>query len=104
VAAAHPSLAARLAPLRAETARHVRAFGGTAPPAASATASATATPAPAVPAASSKALASLATAERQLADRRAAALLDAPADLARLLASVAACGAGHVVLLAPAGK
>jgi len=101
VAAAHPSLAARLAPLRADTARHVRAFGGSAP----AAASADATHAPDVPASSSKALASLATAERQLADRRAAALLDAPADLARLLASVAACGAAHVVLLgSSAGK
>jgi hypothetical protein len=95
VAAAHPSLAGRLAPLRADTASHVRAFGGGAPPAASATA----THAVDVPADSSKALASLATAERRLADRRAAALLDAPADLARLLASVAACGAGHVALL-----
>jgi len=124
VAAAHPSLAARLAPLRAETARHVRAFGGT-PPAPSPTAtptptpsasrsptpSATATPspsptasssapgAPAVPRSSAKALASLASAERALADRRAAVLLDVPGGLARLMASVAAAGAGHVVLL-----
>ena len=127
VAAAHPSLAARLAPLRAETARHVRAFGGTPPalspaatpsptpsasrsaspspsPAPSATATATATTssapgAPAVPRSSAKALASLASAERALADRRAAVLLDVPGGLARLMASVAAAGAGHVVLL-----
>jgi hypothetical protein len=93
-AAAHPSLAARLAPLRAETARHVRAFGGKAP-APSSSAAATA----AVPGGSAKALAALASAERSLADRRAAVLLDVPGGLARLMASVAAAGAGHVVLL-----
>ena len=32
-AAAHPTLAARLRPLRAEVARHIEAFGGTRPPA-----------------------------------------------------------------------
>ena len=40
------------------------------------------------------ALAGLAAAERALADRRAKALLDVPGELARLLASVAAAGAG----------
>jgi hypothetical protein len=92
-AAAHPSLAARLAPLRAEVAQHVEAFGGT-PPAAGAKAAATgagATP--------KQALAALAAAERKLADARAAALLTVPGGLARLLASVAAAGAGHAALL-----
>jgi hypothetical protein len=38
--------------------------------------------------------------ERALAARRAGALLEVPGELARLLASVAAAGAGHAVLLA----
>jgi hypothetical protein len=121
VIAAHPELAARLAPLRAEVARHAQAFGGTlplpsagaaapasAPPdASSSTASPSATPRPsphpasAHPASAAASLSSLAAAERALADRRAAALLTAPGDLARLMASVAAAGAGHAVLLAP---
>ncbi|MCZ9340960.1 hypothetical protein NGM37_24670, partial [Streptomyces sp. TRM76130] len=53
----------------------------------------------AVPAAEEDALALLAAAERKLADRRTAALADVPGELARLLASVAAAGAGHVYLL-----
>jgi hypothetical protein len=100
VAAAHPALAARLRPLRAEVALHVAAFGGRAAP----VPTATATPAPTVtatppPTSASAALASLAAAEQHLADRRATALLDVPGELARLLASVAAAGAGHVALL-----
>lgn len=67
-----------------------------------ATDSAPAAPVPAVPAGSPATLAWLAAAERTLADRRAAALLTVPGDLARLLASIAAADAGHVVLLAPA--
>jgi hypothetical protein len=93
-AAAHPSLAPRLRPLRAEVARHVAAFGGTAPSAAHPAAGS-----PAAPATPAKALAGLAAAERDLADRRAAALLSAPGGLALLLASVAAAGAGHAALL-----
>ncbi|MFI0897662.1 hypothetical protein [Streptomyces sp. NPDC020983] len=92
-AAAHPSLASRLTPLRAEVAQHVEAFGGT-PPAAGAKAAATGagtTPA--------QALTALAAAERRLADSRAAALLTVPGGLARLLASVAAAGAAHAALL-----
>jgi hypothetical protein len=96
-AAAHPSLAARLAPLRAEVARHVEAFGGT-PPAAGTAAGATG--AAATP---KLALAALAAAERTLADSRAAALLTVPGGLARLLASVAAAGAGHAALLGGPG-
>ncbi|WP_433893100.1 hypothetical protein [Streptomyces sp. CA-111067] len=100
VIAAYPSLAARLAPLRAEVARHVTAFGGV-PPTASAAAASTAAPtAPPTPAG---ALAALAGAERTLADRRAKVLLDVPGELARLMASVAAAGAGHAALLGGAG-
>ncbi|HEY5836688.1 hypothetical protein [Streptomyces sp.] len=96
--AAHPALAGRLAPLRAEVARHVRAFGGQAP---ASSPGRTAHPVPAGPAA---ALAALAAMERTLADRRAVALLAVPGELARLMASVAAAGAGHVVLLNTGAK
>ncbi|MFE0965102.1 hypothetical protein [Streptomyces fungicidicus] len=116
VVAAHPKLAERLRPLRAEVVRHAEAFGGTADsspsPSASASASASGTlgsgkagpsasPA-AVPAKPKDALAELAAAEREIADRRVKALLDAPGELARLLASVAAAGAAHVYLLTEA--
>ncbi|WP_405588626.1 hypothetical protein [Streptomyces sp. NBC_01190] len=117
--AAHPALAGRLAPLRAEVAEHVGAFGGkaappprlgpptgpTGPPTGRAVAPATGTPTGHTPPAATPApspaqtLAALAAAERELADRRASALLTVPGELARLLASVAAAGAGHVVLL-----
>jgi hypothetical protein len=56
-----------------------------------------------VPGDDKDALAALAGAERELADRRARALLDAPGELARLLASVAAAGAAHVYLLTEGG-
>lgn len=114
VLAAHPALAARLSPLRAEVVRHAEAFGGgkraSAAPSASAssassspTASASA-PAAGVPAREEDALAELASAERALADRRTKALEEVPGELARLLASVAAAGAVHVYLLAEGGK
>ena len=116
VVAAHPKLAERLRPLRAEVVRHAEAFGGTADsspsPSASASASASGTPGSgkagpsaspaAVPAKPKDALAELAAAEREIADRRMKALLDAPGELARLLASVAAAGAAHVYLLTEA--
>ena len=118
VVAAHPKLAERLRPLRAEVVRHAEAFGGTADsspsPSASASASASASGTPgsgkagpsaspaAVPAKPKDALAELAAAEREIADRRVKALLDAPGELARLLASVAAAGAAHVYLLTEA--
>ncbi|MGW2900094.1 hypothetical protein ACWDAO_37285, partial [Streptomyces sp. NPDC001212] len=50
------------------------------------------------------ALAGLAAAERSLSDRRTAALLQAPGELARLLASVAAAGAAHAYLLTEGDK
>ncbi|MFE9095571.1 hypothetical protein [Streptomyces sp. NPDC007264] len=57
-----------------------------------------------VPADPGSALAGLAAAERALADRRATALLEAPGELARLLASVAAAGAVHAYLLTEGGR
>ncbi|WP_020122671.1 hypothetical protein [Streptomyces canus] len=100
VLAAHPMLAERVGPLRAEAVRHVEAFGEkvtTASP--TAPGSASPSPSATVPATERDALAQLAAAERALADRRAQALLDVPSELARLLASVAAAGAAHAYLL-----
>ncbi|WP_330460140.1 hypothetical protein OIB37_26680 [Streptomyces sp. NBC_00820] len=131
VLAAHPALAPRLGPLRAEVAAHAEAFGGTAsaespsptvsraahatssaasgstasPSAASPSAASGSTASPAITSSAGKAttekeaLASLATAERNLADRRAHDLLEVPGELARLMASVAATGAAHAYLL-----
>ncbi|MET9959777.1 hypothetical protein ABZ128_12075 [Streptomyces sp. NPDC006326] len=109
-AAAHPALAGRLAPLRASVAAHATALAAPeaspAPP--SGAASAAASPAPAgaaapsgepVPAGPEEALTALADAERSLAEARTIALSGAPGELARLLASVAACGAVHAYLL-----
>ncbi|MEU6201051.1 hypothetical protein [Streptomyces sp. NPDC047061] len=98
VLAAHPRLAERLRPLQAEVAAHAAAFEeGTASP--TATGSASPSASPTVPADEKSALASLAAAERSLADLRAKALLDVPGELARLLAGVAAADAGHAYLL-----
>ncbi|MEV7326265.1 hypothetical protein [Streptomyces sp. NPDC093970] len=113
VLAAHPALADRLRPLRAQVAAHAEAFAeGSAT--ATATASRTATGSPsatasasaslAAPADEKSALASLAAAERALADRRAEELLDLPGELARLLAGVSAAGSAHVYLLTEGGK
>ncbi|MFF4867003.1 hypothetical protein ACWCRF_35035 [Streptomyces sp. NPDC002405] len=128
VMAAHPALAERLRPLRAHVAAHAEAFGGTAkaspgatasttPPTASATpqgsgspegsrapAGAEASGSPAAGETAKSALAGLAAAERSLSDRRTAALLQAPGELARLLASVAAAGAAHAYLLTEGDK
>jgi hypothetical protein len=116
VIAAHPALAGRLRPLRAQVVAHAEAFGGTARPSPGASAATTApegsrAPAgaeasrsPAAPADEKDALASLAAAERSLSDRRTAALLRAPGELARLLASVAAAGAAHAYLLTEGDK
>ncbi|MEU8823095.1 hypothetical protein [Streptomyces sp. NPDC048636] len=116
---AHPALAKRLAPLRAETARHASAFrgpersaspSGSAAPSASPSGSASGPAAtrrerpPAVPKDEKGALAALAQAERHTADARTTALVTAPPELARLLASVAACGAAHVYLLTQGGS
>ncbi|MGW4733599.1 hypothetical protein ACWEQC_31275 [Streptomyces shenzhenensis] len=108
VLAAHPALARRLRPLRAEVVAHAAAFEeGAAAPAPSATPTAAASAAPsatAAPANATEALRGLSLAERDLADRRAKALLDVPGELARLLASVAAAGAAHAYLLSDDGK
>ncbi|MEI5101271.1 hypothetical protein RB200_25415 [Streptomyces sp. PmtG] len=97
VIAAHAPLAERLRPLRAEVARHEKAFAdgrsATSPPPSSAR------PSPPVPGDAREALRSLATAERELARRRGKQLLDVPGELARLFASVAAAGAAHAYLL-----
>jgi hypothetical protein len=106
VLAAYPDLAALLTPLRAEALRHARAFGGgkdTGAGTASAAPSDSASPS-AVPEDPKAALAGLAAAERALADSRAKALLEVPGEMARLLASVAAAGAGHAYLLTEGAK
>ncbi|MFJ7958033.1 hypothetical protein ACIQ62_17275 [Streptomyces sp. NPDC096319] len=124
--AAHPALAARLAPLRRAVAAHAKALGeggttvdpapgtttaspGPASPSGPAGASPAPAPASGRPAASPTpvrvatdpraALKELAAAERTASDGHAAALLTAPPEYARLLASVAASGAAHVYLL-----
>ncbi|MFF2850515.1 hypothetical protein ACFVT5_29910 [Streptomyces sp. NPDC058001] len=113
VLAAHPGLADRLAPLRAEVARHAEAFGheepkkqrdprGSASPVSLTAATASPSPSPSaasVPADPRKALSWLATAERETADRRVTQSLELPGEDARLLASVAAAGAAHAYLL-----
>ncbi|MFZ4301530.1 hypothetical protein ACOZE3_26910 [Streptomyces cinereoruber] len=123
VLAAHPALAPRLTPLRRSVAAHVGALGeggtdgedtgeggtgalkpaaASAVPSASASARPTAAPSPApVPVAADPgtALRELAAAERAASDGHTDALLAAPPEYARLLASVAASGAVHVYLL-----
>jgi hypothetical protein len=105
VIVAYPALAGRLAPLREEVARHAKAFGATASalpspsPSSSSASSAASSASPVAPGTKEAALAALASAEKSLADSRTGALLDAPPELARLLASVAAAGSCHVLLL-----
>ncbi|MDI3420789.1 hypothetical protein [Streptomyces luteolus] len=102
VIAAHPALADRLRPLRAEVAEHARAFGGSGTrPSGSPSPS---RKAPEVPADESGALAQLASTERQLADGRRTALTGVPGEQARLFASVAAAGDVHAYLLSEAGR
>ncbi|MEU6878344.1 hypothetical protein [Streptomyces sp. NPDC046712] len=128
VLAAHPSLTARLTPLRRAVAAHAAALaeglaGSGAPsaspsvrpaetPAAAAkaapsagtrSADATTSPVP-VPADPAAALEELAAAARRTADAHAATLLEAPPEYARLLASVAAAGAAHAYLLTEGGR
>ncbi|MGW3684165.1 hypothetical protein [Streptomyces prasinus] len=111
VIAAHAGLAQRLGPLRENAVRHAKAFeelgtsaGSASPspspksPAPTGTGPSASAPVP-VPAKEKDALSGLAAAEREIAGRRLEALLDAPAELAGLLASVAAAGAAHAFLL-----
>ncbi|MGA5062187.1 hypothetical protein ACPB9E_00190 [Streptomyces exfoliatus] len=105
--AAHPALAPRLTPLRRSVAAHAKALGeggttvrpATATPTAAPT-TATTSPEPApVTGDPRAALKELAAAERTATDAHTAALLTAPPEYARLLASVAAAGAAHAYLL-----
>ncbi|MFE7467385.1 hypothetical protein ACFU6R_25225 [Streptomyces sp. NPDC057499] len=98
VAAAHPSAAAALAPLREAVRAHTEALapsGGRA---------AGAAPSPAPPDDARAAVKELAAAERRASDTHLAALVDAPPELARLLASVAAADAAHAFLLTGIAK
>ncbi|MFH7599807.1 hypothetical protein WDV06_32615 [Streptomyces racemochromogenes] len=113
-AAVHPDLAGRLAPLRAAVAAHAEALalttpkaGPTRPRTASPSGSPSPSPSPSAPAGGraevpekpAEALSALADAERSLSEARTIALAGAPGELARMLASVAACGAVHAYLL-----
>ncbi|MFG2427834.1 hypothetical protein [Streptomyces sp. NPDC048590] len=98
VAAAHPVAEAGIAPMRETVREHLKALGGAARASA-------ASPAPTAPASDPRAaLRELAGEERRVADGRAAALLTADPELARLLASVAAAGAAHAYLLTELAK
>ncbi|MBT2395220.1 hypothetical protein [Streptomyces sp. ISL-100] len=92
VIAAHPSVAERLEPLRDAVARQADALRG------EGTAGRAGAP-PAVAGEHKAALKELAAEEQRGADAHTAALVEAPPELARLLASVAAAGAAHVYLL-----
>ncbi|MGX1886379.1 hypothetical protein [Streptomyces sp. NPDC055287] len=92
VIAAHPSAAGRLEPLRDAVARQADALRGGG-------AGVRAAAPPAVATERGAALKELAAEERRVAEEHTAALVDAPPELARLLASVAAAGAAHVYLL-----
>ncbi|MGP3774601.1 hypothetical protein ACTWJ8_27680 [Streptomyces sp. SDT5-1] len=100
--AARPALTERLGPLRAEVERHVKAFGGKSLP--SGAAAPPGRKPAAGPATEKDILKALSVAEQALSDRRMTALVDAPAELARLLASVAAAGAAHAYLLSEDGR
>ncbi|MFD6276615.1 hypothetical protein ACFWFI_13740 [Streptomyces sp. NPDC060209] len=100
VAAAHPVTEAGLAPMVAAVREHLTALGGPAK-------APSGSPAPAPPAAptdAQAALKELAAEERRVADGRAAALLTAEPELARMLASIAAAGAAHAYLLTELAK
>lgn len=106
---AHPALGPRVSPLRAAAAAHVAALApvgaatpsgavGPSGPRAAGPASPEPSGAGSDPAATLKELAALAS---RTAAAHAEALLDAPPELARLLASVAGACAGHAYLLGP---
>lgn len=125
----HPDQATRLTPLRSAVARHVTALSpprppekdGSAKPSPSSPTSSTTSsapssapslgtaagdtgdgasgPAPSVPAEPGVAIKALAAAERRTSEAHADALVHAPPELARLLASLAAASAAHAYLL-----
>lgn len=90
-----PALAARLTPLRAQHAEHLAALRGSVSP--SAVPSSSATPAPRVPppATAAAALAGLVAAERDAGDAHGVAALEAPRELAGLLAALSASEHSH---------
>ncbi|WP_209312939.1 hypothetical protein [Streptomyces lonarensis] len=107
--ATHPDLADRLLPLRGTVAEHLAAVvaaagattasarpGGEGAAAGDAGAPADATAVPAEPEA---AVSELSRSEAEVSERRLVALADAPPELARLLASLAAAGATQCYLL-----
>ncbi|GGU04846.1 MULTISPECIES: hypothetical protein [Streptomyces] len=126
VLAAHPALSARLGPLRAAAAAHATALGegGTGAPVTpvdgrtgqtaqtgktgknvpAPTPTVSGPSAPPVAADPAVALKELAAAARKTADTHTDALLDAPPEYARLLASVAAAAAVHAYLLTEGGR
>ncbi|MFE9554381.1 hypothetical protein ACFYOD_12970 [Streptomyces sp. NPDC006703] len=97
VLAMHPALRDRLAPLRDQAAQHATALGPAAAPSPAPSSPPAVSP---VPADAEEAVKQLADAERLTSDAQLAALATAPPEMARLLASVAASGAGHAYLLA----
>ncbi|WP_046508528.1 hypothetical protein [Streptomyces odonnellii] len=109
-----PDASGALAPLRAAVARQVDALAparkpGSPAPSARPSSSASAAPSssatvrppmlPAVSGDAEQALKDLAAAERRTSDAHTATLMDAPPELARLLASLAAASAAHAYLL-----
>lgn len=94
--AVHTGLEKRLKPLRDAVARQTRALTGAGSSRERGTARAGRSD---VPGGEKAALAALAKAERHAADAHSAALTEAPPQLARLLASVAAADAAHAYLL-----
>ncbi|MEU9761671.1 hypothetical protein ACFYYY_04015 [Streptomyces sp. NPDC001834] len=96
VVSAHPATAAGLAPLRDAVRAHVRTLAPDGEQA------------PTAPRSRAKgaraAVQELADAELRTADAHLAALMEAPPELARLLASVAAAGAAHAYLLTDLAK
>ncbi|MFF9352127.1 hypothetical protein [Streptomyces sp. NPDC014734] len=102
VIADHPATATGLAPLRDAVRAHVAALapaGGGTPASTRRRTAATGNAGDA-----GDAVRALAAEERRIADDRAAALAEAPPELARLLASVAAAGAAHAYLLTELAK
>ncbi|MFD7290734.1 hypothetical protein [Streptomyces sp. NPDC059863] len=107
----HPGQRARLAPLRAAVVQQLAALAPEPPesaspsarpsptPSVSVTAAGPAPASPAVPAEPAEALRALAATERRTSDAHTTALMEAPPELARLLASLAAASAAHAYLL-----
>lgn len=89
---AHPALAEPLAPFREVALAHLRALGDGTP-------SGPAGRGPEVPGEPADAVGALIEAERRTSQGRLAALAEAPPELARLLASLAAAGAAQAQLL-----